>query len=202
MKKILWIALLASAATAQAQSTPASTAAPVSAAKKELVQRVISLQQPSVEGLARNMAEQPLRQMMGQAQQAMQSIPEDKRPAVAAKIEGFVNKYIDETNPLVKEKAAKVGLPALGPVFEEKYSEDELRQLLVVLESPAYKKYQQVVPDLNNALLQKLGAEMRPTLEPKLDALHKSVGEALGVTAASEPAKDAKPAAAKPKAKK
>ena len=195
MKKLLWIALLASAAAAQAQNTP------VSAAKKDLVQRIVSLQQPSVDGLTRSLAERPLRQMLGQAQEVLQTMPEDKRAGVKEKVEAQVKKYTEETGPLLKDKSAKTGPAVLTPLIDEKFSEDELRQLLVVLDSPAFKKYQQFMPELEAALVQKLSAELRPILEPRLSALGDQVGATLGVSSGA-PAKDNAQPAAKPKAKK
>ncbi|MEY4561587.1 MAG: hypothetical protein RLZZ618_864 [Pseudomonadota bacterium] len=207
MKKILLTALLGAALAAQAQSTPpaAPAAAPVaapSAAKKELLNRLMVLQQPALEGMARNLAEQPARQMMAAAEQAMQRVPEEKREATAKQIETLARKYIEEAGPIAKEKATKVGQSALAPMFNDRFTEDELRQLLVALDSPAYKKYQQNLPEVSNGYLQQLVGEMRPALDPKLKSLETSVAAALGVPAqGAEAPKAGKPAAA-PKAKK
>jgi uncharacterized protein len=197
MKKLFSIALIAAACAAQAQTA----SAPASAAKKDLVQRLVTLQQPSVEGLTRGLAERPLRQMLGQAQQVLAGMPEDKRKAAATKVDALVNQYLADTTPIVKDKAAKVGQAALGPLFEEKFSEEELRQLLVALESPAYKKYQQILPEADGALKQKIGNDLS-VLDPKFEALVKEVGAVLGVSGSAEAGKpEAKPPA-KPKAKK
>ena len=79
MKKLILVALLTGAGFTHAQ--PASGAA-ASAAKKELVQKVLKLQQPSVENLARNLVEQPAGQLMQAAGRALQTqVPADKREA-------------------------------------------------------------------------------------------------------------------------
>ena len=49
------------------------------------------------------------------------------------------------------------------------------------LESPVSKKYGQLQPEMQKALGEKLVAESRPTIEPKLKALEASVAKRLGV---------------------
>jgi uncharacterized protein len=194
MKRLLCMTLLAGASLVQAQSIPG---APASPAKKELVQRLLALQQPGLESMGRDLVERPARQMMGAAEQVLQTrIPPEKRDAITKQIQEQVRKYRDESGALVRDRAAKVGQSTLGPMFEEKFSEDELRQLLAALEAPAYKKFQQGLPEMTTAFAQTMVKELEPAIEPKLKALEQSVGTALGVPeqAASQP-KGAKPAA-------
>jgi uncharacterized protein len=199
-KTILLIALLAGVLTAQAQPA-ATTAVPgaPSAAKKELLQKLIVLQQPALENMARNLAEQPARQMMGAAEQAMGNVAEDKRESVAKKIQGEAQKYAEEAGTIAKDKAIKLGQSSLTPLFDEKFTEDELRQLLVALENPAYKKYQAALPDLSNAFAEKLIADLRPVLDPKLKTLEQNVAKALGLPL---PGEGAEKPAGKSKTKK
>jgi hypothetical protein len=198
MKRLIAAAsTLAFVCAAHAQS--ASAPLPSSPAKKELVQKLIALQQTGLEGMGRNLAEQPARQMLAAADNVLQTrVAADKREAAATQIRAYLRKYLDEAEPLVRERAVKVGQASLGPLFEEKFTEEELRQLLAALDAPAYKKFQQVLPDFSNAYVQKLVAELRPVLDPKLKTLEQNVATALGVTpspAASAPATAAKPAA-------
>ena len=75
MKRLILSALLTGAALAHAQtSAPASAPAPLptSPAKKELVQRLMVLQQPGIEAIARGLVEQPAAQMMQAAGRAIQ----------------------------------------------------------------------------------------------------------------------------------
>jgi uncharacterized protein len=206
MKKMITLALLASAALAHAQSASTPAPAPVSAAKKELVQKVLQLQQPAVENMARNLVEQPAGQMMQAAGRALQQqVPAEKREAVGKGIEADVKKYVDESYPVVRERAVKIAPTTIGAVLEEKFTDDELKQLIAWLESPVNKKYLQLGPEMQNGFMQKLVAEARPLLDPKLQALETKVRTALGVpagpptsgapaAAGSAPAKAAAPA--------
>ena len=193
MKQTILLALLVSATLAHAQnaSAPASApaAAPVSAAKKELVQKVLALQQPGIENIARNLIEQPAGQMMQAAGRALQTqVPAEKRESVGKGIEADVKKYVDESYPTVRERALKIAPTTIGAVLEEKFSDDELKTLITWLESPVNKKYLQLGPEMQNVFMQKLVAEVRPMLDPKLQALEGRVRTALGVPAASAPA--------------
>ena len=195
MKKTILLALLASATLAHAQSASAPASAPVSAAKKELVQKVLLLQQPAIENMARNLVEQPAGQMMQAAGRALQQqVPAEKRESVGKGIESEVKKYVDESYPAVRERAVKIAPTTIGAVLEEKFTDDELKQLIAWLESSVNKKYLQLGPEMQNGFMQKLVAEARPLLDPKLQVLETKVRTALGVPAGS-PA-SAAPAAA------
>ena len=198
MKKFVVTALLAGAAMAHAQNaaTPAS-----SPAKKELIQKLMVLQQPGIENVARGLVEQPAAAMIQAAGRALQQVPADKREATGKSIEADVKKYVEETNPIVRERAIKLAPSTIGAALEEKFTEDELKQLIAWLESPIRKKYEQVVPDVQKSFTEKLVAEARPSVEPKLQALEAKVRASLGVPAAAAPG-GAAPGASAPKAAK
>lgn len=185
--------LLATGAAFAQTAAPAASVAP-SPAKKELVTRLLKAQQPGIEALARNLAEQPAGQLMNQAGMALQArVAPEKREAIAKEISADVKKYADEAVPLVRERAIKLAPTTVGKLLEEKFSEDELKQIVAMLESPVYAKYMQLSDDMQKALLEKLVAETRPTIEPKIKALEASIGKRLGVTpAAAKPAAPAK----------
>jgi hypothetical protein len=175
-----------------------------SPAKKELVQKLLALQQPGIEGAARSIVERPAAQMMQEAGRVLQTqIPADKREAIGKTIEADVKKYVDEAFPPVRERALKLAPTTLGAALEEKFTEDELKQLVAWFESPVNKKFQQASGEMQSNFMQKLVTEAQPLVEPKLQALSQKVRTALGVPAAGAPAEGAAApkAAAKPPAK-
>ncbi|MEO8298634.1 MAG: DUF2059 domain-containing protein [Burkholderiales bacterium] len=177
------LSLCAVAGAAPAQS---------SAAKKELIQKVLQLQQIGVEGFARTVVvEQPVSQMMQAAARALQAQPADKREAIGKSIEADARKYVEDVTPSVRKRAIELAPQTIGGVLDQSMSEDELKALITWLESPVSKKYGQLQPEMQRALGEKLVAEMRPTVEPKLKALEQSVAARLGVPA---PASGAAPA--------
>ncbi len=198
MKRLFVTALLASAAIAHAQT--AASAAPASAAKKELVQKLLVLQQPGIEGMARNLVEQPAARMMQAAGQALQQqVSSEKREAVGNAIETDIKKYVDDVTPIVRDRAIKLAPSTIGAMLEEKFTEDELKQLVAWLESPVNKKYAQLGPEMQSNFTQKLVADARPLVEPRLQALDAKLRASLGVpglapaAAASAPTKAAAP---------
>jgi hypothetical protein len=183
-------------AHAQTASVPV---APASPAKKELVQKLLLLQQPAIEGLARNMVEQPAMQMLQSAGRVLQQqVPPEKREAAGKSIEADIRKFVDDSVPVVRERAIKLVPSTIGATLEEKFTEDELKQLVAWLESPVNKKYTQLGPEMQSNFTQKLVAEVRPAIDPRLQALEAKVRASLGVpaaaTAGSAPAKAAAPA--------
>ena len=180
-------AILSCAGAPVAAQTPATAPAPAatSAAKKELVAKVLQLQQQDLEMVARGLVERPALQMMQQAGAVLQNqVPADKREAIGKSIEADVRKYVDETYPLVRERAIKLAPSTVGVVLEEKFTEDELKQLVAWLDSPVNKKFQQATGEMRNSFMQKLLPEARPLMEPKVQALEQKVRTALGLPAA------------------
>ncbi len=204
MKRWMAVALLSCAAIAHAQTTPA---------KKELVAKLLQLQQPGIENIGRSIVERPAMQLMQAVGNTLRTqVPAEKREALGKAVEADIRKFVDESTPVMRERAVKLAQTTIGPAMEEKFSEDELKQLIAWLESPIYKKYQQLGPELENGLAQKLVGEAGPLLDSKLQTLHQKIRATLSTgmgsgaaakpsaSAASSPASAAK-LAAKPAAK-
>ena len=189
-------ALCAMVMPALAQTaTPAAPAA--SPAKKELVQKVLQLQQQGYENIARGVVERPAMQLMQAAGQALQTqVPADKREAAGKSIEADVKKFVEESVPVLRERAIKLAPTTFGSVLEEKFNEEELKQLIAWTESPVNKKFQQILPEVQNSFVQKLVAEASPLLDPKLQALQTKIRATLGVPAPASAPKAAAPAPA------
>lgn len=189
MKKLVVIALLTLASVAQAEPT---------AAKKELISKVLLLQQPAIEQTAQALAERPAAQMMQQAGMVLQSkVAADKREAVAKAIQADVKKYVDEVVPLVRERAVSVAPSTVGALLDEKFTEDELKQLIAIIESPVNRKFLQMGGDMQKALLDKVVAQTQGAIEPKIKALEQAISNHLGLPAPSAAAVGSKPAAGK-----
>lgn len=192
MKRLLIAVLCAAATLAHAQT------------KKELVQKVLALQQPMIESISRNIAERPAFQLMQVSGQFIQTqVPADKREAMGKQVETEIRKFVDDAVPVLRERALKLAPSTLGATLEEKFSDDELKQMITWLESPANKKLQQVGPEMQSAFAQKLTAEAAPLLDPKLQGLQQRLRTMLGVPdAGAASSAPAKPAASAAKARK
>lgn len=174
------LAALAAAAwawPALAQAPAASE--PVSAAKKELVAKILKLQQPGIELMARQMAEAPVVQLAGPVRGEIARLPQDKREPTARQIQADVQKYAEETVPIVRDRALALAPATMGPMIEQRFTEDELRQLVAILESPINARYQALGLEMQRALGGKLVAETRATVDPKFKALEQSIQNRL-----------------------
>lgn len=194
LKAGLLVAVLAAVPAGHAQAQTAGA----SPAKKELIARVLELQRPAIEAIARSMAEQPAAQVMQQVAPFLQQrVAADKREVLAREIEADIRKYVEEVGPLARERAIKLAPTTLGVTLDERMDEAELRQLVAALETPAFRKFEQISGDAQRSFVPKLVAELRPTLEPKIRTMNETVAKRLGITppagGASAPATGAAP---------
>ena len=158
---------------AYAQSSPA---------KKALVARILKAQQPGIESMGRNMAERPAVALLDRAGAVLQEkVAADKRDAVGKDIQADVRKYLEEAAPLVANRAVRLAPTTVGPFLEETFTEEELKQIAGFLESPAFNKYQQATGEMQKLLLEKVVADTRGSVEPKLVALEQTVSKRLGI---------------------
>jgi hypothetical protein len=173
---LIFVTLAAACTLAPAQSSPA---------KKELVGRILKLQQPGIEAIAHDLAKQPASELIGSALEFVQNqAPADKREALAKGLQQDADKYMNETFPMVRDRAVKLAPTTVGALLEEKFSEDELKHALAMMESPVYQKFQSLGNDMQRSLIAKLVPELKPQVEPKLKALDDAIAKRLGVPAA------------------
>ena len=186
---LLTCALLAGSGLAQAQTA-------MSPAKKELLQRAMALQKPAIENVGNALAGQTANQILQLMGQAFTRLPADKRDALAPDLQADVKKFYDDIAPTLRDRAVALAPSTVGLAIEEKFSEEELKVLVAWLESPVYHKFQAAAGDMLQSLGQKLVADTRPAIEPKLKALELALqtklaaaGVAKAPTAASAPTK-------------
>jgi hypothetical protein len=201
MQKMVWSAMALAAVMAAgvtpgtAWSQAATTAPATSAAKKEQITKLLSLQAPGIEQLATQIAQQPAIQLMQQAGAVLQRLPEDKREALGRDIDADIKKYVDSAVPVVRNRASELAPLTVGALLEERFSEQELREIVATLESPTWRKFQGAANDMQRAIVERLVADTRPLVDPKVQALQKSIGDRLRA-AAPAPAPAAAPAPA------
>lgn len=177
--------------------------------KAELAARVVKLQQPAIESMARGIAGDTAQRVMQAAGQALANMPPDIRQPLAKQIEGDVKGFFDEIEPKLRESATRLGPTTIGPMLEERFSEEELKQVATWLDSSAAKKFQQLGGEMQTQMSRKLIEDTRGAIEPRLKVLEQSLQKrfaaaaaAASASAASAPAKPASAPAAKAPAKK
>lgn len=160
--------------------------------KKELIAKVLQLQQGGVEMLANTVATNTANQIMGAAVRQFGRVPADKREALAKDMQADVRKFLDELAPQLRQAAVKLAPGSLGAAYEEKLSEDELKTIVAWLESPVSKKFQQIGVEQQQAMTQKIVAETKAQVEPKIKALEKVLMSKIDAAAGGKSGGDAK----------
>jgi hypothetical protein len=173
MKKIVTLALLLMATASHAQT---------STAKKDLVARILVLQQPAIEQTAQMLVERPALQLQQQAGVALQTrVAPEKREAVAKQVQQDLKQYVDEVGPSVRQQAVKLAPSTIGTLLEERFTEDELKQLIAIIESPLNRKYMQMGGEFQKALGEKLVSQTQTLVVPKVSALEQAIAKDLGL---------------------
>ncbi|NQW93511.1 MAG: DUF2059 domain-containing protein, partial [Polaromonas sp.] len=168
----------------------------------------VALQQgPELERLIGQLAEsssQDLVQSWGVKLRA--DVPRAQIEKAAENLNVELKKYNDDVSKIIKNKVNKASADSLIPVYMERFSLDELKQLVAFFESPAVKKYQLAAPELGNVFVNQLIMETRADVSARAkifdDAATKIVGSAPKAPAPAATAPAAAPDKSKPAAKK
>jgi len=180
----LALALALSAGSSMAEPSPA---------KKALIDRIVALQQQGAENMANGLVQAPLSQLAQQLRGVIQQVPAEKREATAKALEAELKKFAEENVPYLKDKISKAVPGTTSALLDERFNEDELKQIVAWAESPVSQKFGMANAELQKAIAQKVMGESGPTLEGRFKTLQGNLAKQLGVQspAASAP----KPAA-------
>ena len=174
---------LSAAALAQTTAPPAP-AAIAKPSKPELVARLVQLQQGQVQVAARTIVEQPAMQLLQQAAMVVQQrVPAEQREATMKDVQAEARRYVEEVSPIMRDAVQRLAAQTMAPLLDEKFNEDELRDLILIFESPVLRKYEQMAGELQRSLREKLLTDVRGRFEERFRALDQAVGRRLGIAA-------------------
>jgi hypothetical protein len=171
MKRTLLIAAMAAFTLAHA---PFSHAAGADDEKKALVQHILPLFH--IEDSAIMVVQRQGAEAMRQAQTALQGrLTAEKQEATMKAIAVDVQKYMDEATPIARTNALKLKEPTVAPMLMENFSAEELRQLVMFLESPVKKKFEALLPTIQKTYGDKVAEASRGAIDPKIDVMTRGV---------------------------
>jgi len=104
-----------------------------------------------------------------------QRLPADKMQPVMADIGGIAHKTMDEVEPTVRDAGVKLAPSVIGPLLREKFTDEELRQLIALLDSPVRKKYEALLPQIQQAIGQAVTEQTHAQVTPKLQDMGKQI---------------------------
>lgn len=157
------------AAAAAAQSAPASPA------KQALVQRVLA--KMPMENVGLGMLQAPVAESLRQARALLQGrVTPDKQEAAMKDISAEANKFLDAEGPVVRASSRAVVASTIAPLLAQRFTEDELRQLVALLESPIKAKFEALVPEIQQTLGENVAKANQAEVNPKLADLQQRIG--------------------------
>jgi uncharacterized protein len=178
MKKIIYS--LAIAGTVFSAAALAQGADP----KVDLATKVVALQQgPELDRLVQQLSSGATQELIASWGPKLEaSVPKAKQQKASEDLNVELKKYSEDANKLIGKQVSKVSADTLVPAYVEKFSLEELKQLVAFFESPAIKKYQSTAPELGNIFVQKLIEASRTDVMARAkqfdDAAVKIVGSA------------------------
>ncbi len=173
--------------------------------KLEWATKVVALQQgPELERLVGQLADSATQDILQNWGPKLQSnVPPAKMAQAKEGLNTELKKYFDDVSKTINSKVSQVSSSALIPAYMERFSLDELKQLVAFFESPAIKKYQSAAPELGSLfvkqLIQETNADVIARTRQFDDAATKIVG---GAPANKAPAAAPNADKSKPPAKK
>ena len=148
------IATLAIASLALSAAVNAQTADP----KLEWATRAVALQQgPELERLVGQLADSATQNILQNWGPKLQSnVAPAKMEQAKEGLNAELKKYFDDVSKTINGKVGKVSSSALIPAYMERFSLDELKQVVAFFESPAIQKYQSAAPELGSLFVKQL----------------------------------------------
>jgi hypothetical protein len=165
--------------------------------KLEWATKVVALQQgPDMDRLVANLAGGTTQDMINNWQPRMlANVAKPQQAKVTAALDAELQKYSDEVNKIIHSKVQKVSTDALMPLYLERFTLDELKQIAAFLEAPAVRKYQSIAPELGSIFAGKLVEASRAEVIARAKQFDEAATRIVGPAPAAAPAKPAAPTA-------
>lgn len=173
-KAVVAVAFMAlSAATVQAQD------------KKELATRIVNLQKgQDMNALIVQLAGSANKVVVDTWLPRLETLPAGRQKAVADQLDAELKKFNDDNVRLIRSRNERISQEVLVPAYSERFTTEELKQLLAFLESPVIKKYYAASPQFANLLAQKLVDATRADVETRIKAFDARAARIVGTPAA------------------
>jgi len=182
MFRSMCVTVAAGAALALAANANAEGMNGVPPAKQALMQRV--LDKMALDAVGLQMLQTPVADMLRQSRVVVQSrVPADKQEATMKDITAEATKFIDQEAPALRTSTHAIVQSSVAPLLAQKFSEDELKQLAGILESPVLAKFESVVPELKRAVGENVAKANAAQIQPKMTDLQNRVGLKLRAAA-------------------
>lgn len=162
-----------------AQLAGAADAPPTAPAGKSALAQQI-LQRLNMDAIGETMLSAPVSDALLQARGLLQGrVATEKRDATMTELSAQARKFMADVGPVTRASADKLMPTTVQPMLTERFSEDELRQILAILDSPVRKKFEDMLPEMRKKLGESVAADTGPVVNPKLKSLQEDIGMRL-----------------------
>ena len=151
--------------------------------KKELATRIVNLQKTQdMDALIAQLAGTANRAVVETWLPRLDNMPAARQKAVADQLDVELKKFNDDVVRLIKTRNERVSLDVLVPAYSERFTADELKQLVAFLESPVIRKYYAANPHMANLLAQKLVDATRADVQARTKEFDTRAARIVGGT--------------------
>jgi len=188
----LLLALAASfQSAAHAQATPASApaAAPAVATdnKQALAAKLVALQRgPEMERMAFQLTSGAVQPAIQRWAEKLDTLPVAKQEKARDQLNAELKIHGDSVRRLIEAQMAKSADSKLQAAYVERFSEGEMTQLVTLFESPTFKKYQTMAPELGDLWIKDVIENSRAAVLEKDKAFDAKAASILGTDAAEK----------------
>lgn len=164
--------------------------------KLEWATKFVALQQgPELDRLVNQLADSAAQDVLQAWAPKLQSnVSKEKMEQARDSLNVELKKYFDDVYKTISAKTGKVSADALVPVYMQRFSLEELKQLVGFFESPAVKKYQAAAPELGNTFVQQLVEATRTDVAARGKQFDEAALKIIGNPPATSQSGKSKPA--------
>jgi hypothetical protein len=187
--------------TATASTTAvATTPAPTSDTAKALATKMVALQNgPEMDRMVYQLTSGAMQPLIAKWAPKMEALPASKQDKAREQLNGELKKTGDATRKIIETQMSKSANSVLEKSYLERFTEDELKAIVAMFESPAFKKYQSVAPELGNVWVKDVVENSRDAVLAEGKSFDDTAAKIVGEKPATVPANQAKAKAAAPK---
>jgi uncharacterized protein len=153
-------------------------------AKRPLAVRAVAAQEgPEMDRMLAQLADSATQQMIGNWDERVAGLPAAKQQGAIAALDAELKKFNDDTLKLITAQAPKARNEVLVSAYAERFSQDELKQLVALLEAPVFKKYQTTAPELGNLFVKAIVDGTRDQVTARSKVFDAAAAKIVGVPA-------------------
>jgi uncharacterized protein len=154
-------------------------------AKRPLAVRAVAAQEgPEMNRMLAQLADSATQQMIGNWEERVSSLPAAKQQGAIAAMDAELKKFNEDTLKLIKAQAPKARNDVLVGAYAERFSQEELQQLVALLEAPVFKKYQTTAPELGNLFVKAIVDGTRDQVTARSKVFDTAAAKIVGTPAA------------------